>query len=465
MAAGHSHGDDDLPLTEEESEQRRKALRALVVILVPLAVWTLAALIWLWPRDVADHIQNDGLNLAVPGATQEKATITEVEPMDCEGLIGSVPGQNSVCATVVAVLDTGPEQGQSQTFQVTPPIYDSGVEPGQRVVMWRIPIEQMPAAYQFIDFERSTPLWLLAGAFALLVVVVARRRGFLSLLGLGFAFWILIEFMLPALIMGRDPLLVGLVGSAAIMFVVLYTAHGFTLRTTTALVGTLFGLLIIAGLGWWVAKAAHLTGVSSDEDYSLAATTPDMGLTSVVICAIIVAGLGVLNDVTITQASAVWELARTEHDKRRLYTSAMRIGRDHIASTVYTIAFAAAGAALPVLLLLTVYQRPIGQVIATEMFSAEIIRTLVGSIGLILAVPVTTAVGVAAAGIGRIQRVRTVDVAPAAVRARPASRPSHDSPTEVEVEHDSDTPAATSSANEPDDAQFRRPRHLDSTDG
>jgi hypothetical protein len=108
-----------------------------------------------------------------------------------------------------------------------------------------------------------------------------------------------------------------------------------------------------------------------------------------------VAGLGVLNDVTITQASAVWELADSGGSQKHLFAKAMRIGRDHIASTVYTIAFATAGASLSILLLIVVYDRPILSVLQTEQFSGEVLRTLVGSIGLVLAVPLTTAIGVA----------------------------------------------------------------------
>ena len=148
-------------------------------------------------------------------------------------------------------------------------------------------------------------------------------------------------------------------------------------------------------LGLVASRWAHLTGVASEESFVLSAAAPDLRLTSVVIVGIIVAGLGVLNDVTITQASAVWELADEGLGQRNLFAKAMRIGRDHIASTVYTIAFATAGAALSVLLLISIYDRPLLQVVQTEQFAGEIIRTLVGSIGLVLAVPLTTAVGVA----------------------------------------------------------------------
>jgi YibE/F-like protein len=225
--------------------------------------------------------------------------------------------------------------------------------------------------------------------------------------------------MFPALIAGTNPIMVGLIGSAAIMFVALYAAHGFSARTTTALVGTLFGLILIALLGYGATTWAHLTGVAAEDDYVLAAAAPDLRLTSVVICGIIVAGLGVLNDVTITQASAVWELADQGASQQRLFSRAMRIGRDHIASTVYTIAFATAGTSLAVLLLIKINNRPLLDVLMTERFAAEVLGILVGSIGLVLAVPLTTAVGVAvvrASGAGRrpapiASTRRTIDAA------------------------------------------------------
>ncbi|HET9646609.1 MAG TPA: YibE/F family protein, partial [Microlunatus sp.] len=236
-------------------------------------------------------------------------------------------------------------------------------------------------------------------------------RGFAALLGLAFAGFIMVKFMFPALVVGTNPIAVGLIGSSAIMFVALYAAHGFSARTTTALLGTLSGLVLVAGLGWLATKWGHLTGVSAEDDYILAAAAPDLQLTSVVICGIIVAGLGVLNDVTITQASAVWELADTDPDQRRLFSRAMRIGRDHIASTVYTIAFATAGAVLPVLLLIAIYDRPLLQVVQSEQFASEVIRTLVGSIGLVLAVPLTTAIGVAVVRVSRNGRPAVVGAA------------------------------------------------------
>ncbi len=417
---GHAHG-PTAPLTAEQEAQRGRALRILIWVLVPLAIWTAIGLYWLWPD--GDKLTLDNLGVTAVNATSHQGTIEAIAKTDCSGQNGSYAGDKSICAQLTVLLTDGPEQGTKVQVSLNGPQFRSGASVGEKVVLYRLPLEgQAQPAYQFHDYVRTIPLLVFGLVFAAAVVIVARLRGLLSLVGLGFAFFILSAFMMPALLEGRDPLLVGVVGSAAIMFVVLYCAHGFTLRTTTALVGTLFGLGLTAGLGVLGTKWAHLTGVGSEDDLVLAASAPQMQLTAVVICGIIVASLGALNDVTITQASAVWELADSRDSRRDLFRSAMRIGRDHIASTVYTIAFAAAGAALPMLLLLSIYQRPVMETLTGEVFGSEFIRTAIGSIGLVLAVPVTTLVGVAAVSLGR----RASSEAPArAVSARPV--PAHGS--------------------------------------
>ena len=381
----------------DELRRHRRALRILVVVLIPLAIWTVVGMVALWPGDVSSHVNPEVAGYNIEGVTYPSARITSIAQISCDGLSGSTPGvADNRCANATAELLDGDDEGKSVTVPLTDAIFSSGVEVGQVIKLIRVPpAEDRPAEYQFSDFERSTPLIVFTVLFAVAVIAVARWRGFASLIGLAFAGFVLVKFMFPALISGSNPIMVGLIGSSAIMFVVLYAAHGFSARTSTALVGTLFGLILIAALGWVATEWAHLTGVAAEDDYVLAAAAPDLTLRSVVICAIIVAGLGVLNDVTITQASAVWELADQGQSQRRLFSRAMRIGRDHIASTVYTIAFATAGATLSVLLLISIYDRPLLEVVQTEQFSQEIIRTLVGSIGLILAVPLTTAVGVA----------------------------------------------------------------------
>jgi uncharacterized membrane protein len=390
----------------DELRRHQRALRILIVVLIPLAIWTLVGLVAYWPGDESRHVNGDVAGYSVPGVTYPTARITDIKEISCEGLTGSTPGaSNARCADITARLLKGDDRGNTVTVPMTSAVYASGVKVGEVIKLVRVPpTADQPAQYQFSDFERGTPLLVVGLLFAVVVIVVARWRGFAALLGLGFAGFILVTFMFPALIVGTNPIMVGLIGSSAIMFVALYAAHGFSARTTTALVGTLFGLILIAVLGYLAAKWAHVTGVAGEEDYVLAAAAPDLRLTSVVICGIIVAGLGILNDVTITQASAVWELADQGANHKRLFSRAMRIGRDHIASTVYTIAFATAGASLSVFLLIKINNRPLLDVLMTEQFAAELLRILVGSIGLILAVPLTTAVGVAVVRASRAGR-------------------------------------------------------------
>ncbi len=180
------------------------------------------------------------------------------------------------------------------------------------------------------------------------------------------------------------------------MYGVLYFAHGFSARTSTALLGTVFGLGVTAVLAAWATDTAHLTGVGDENAYTLANASDDLSISSIILCGLIISGLGVLNDVTITQSSSVWELYELAPNTsgRRLFTSAMRIGRDHIASTVYTIAFAYAGAALPVLILVSLYDRALLDTLTSGELAEEVVRTLVGSIGLVLAIPLTTVIAV-----------------------------------------------------------------------
>ena len=168
--------------------------------------------------------------------------------------------------------------------------------------------------------------------------------------------------------------------------------YGASLRTSTALAGTILGIVLTAGIGVVAIGDARLTGVS-DEGGQILATFGVLDFQALLGCALVIAGLGVLNDVTITQASAVWELRAVSPDASRaeVFASAMRIGRDHIASTIYTIVFAYVGTALILLMVLRVYDRPLLELLNTEQLAEEVVRTLVTSIGLVLAVPITTA--------------------------------------------------------------------------
>jgi uncharacterized membrane protein len=380
-----------------QKRRRRRAVVALTAALLPVVAALVLAGVALWPSSTTGGVDVATGVFAAPGTTYVTASVRAVRAFSCQG-VGSAPGLKVRCAHVTVRLDTGPEKGTSTKIDVDPTVVTSGIEPGDSLRLARFSSTAgAPASFAFSDFSRSTPLIVLAVAFAVLVVAVARIRGLAALFGLALSFAVLLRFLIPALLSGENPLAVGLVGSAAIMFVLLYLAHGVSIRTTTALIGTLFGLGASTLLAAWAVGTAHLTGVASEDDLTVAAVAGQVKLSGLLLCGIIVASLGILNDVTVTQASAVWELHALSPGTppARLFAGAMRIGRDHIASTVYTIVFAYAGAALPILLLINVSGLPLATVVTNEALAEEIVRTLVGSIGLVLSVPLTTAVGVA----------------------------------------------------------------------
>ncbi|WP_067780608.1 YibE/F family protein [Actinomyces vulturis] len=295
---------------------------------------------------------------------------------------------------VCARIESGPTAGVVMPVHV-PPESQQPMRVGDRIEVMENPgaiVSGTP--FIFVDFERSTPIFWLLGAYAVLVVLVAGRKGFASMIGLAFAIAIMMFFVIPALLGGQQPISVALVGASAMMIVCLYTAHGITVKTTTALLGTIVGVAIMVGLAVWGTSAARLTGAVDENAYLLSSFVPGINLPALLTCGMVIAGLGVLNDVTITQASSVWELhsANPSLSVLGLIRSGMRIGRDHIASTVYTLAFAYAGGALPLVLSAALIDRSVMDTVLSGQIAEEIVRTLVASIGLVLAIPITTAI-------------------------------------------------------------------------
>ncbi|MFD3906909.1 YibE/F family protein, partial [Streptomyces californicus] len=247
--------------------------------------------------------------------------------------------------------------------------------------------------YSVTDVDRKVPMALLAGIFALAVVVVGRLRGVMALVALVVSFAVLTLFILPAILQGSNPLVVAVIGASAIMLAALYMCHGVTARTSVAVIGTLISLLLIGLLGSLFIGWANLSGNTDDNTGLIHGLYPDIDMSGLLLAGVIIGSLGVLDDVTVTQTSAVWELHQADPDMgwKGLYRAGIRIGRDHIASVVNTLVLAYAGAALPLLLLFSIAQSSVGTVANSELVAEEIVRTLVGSIGLVASVPVTTA--------------------------------------------------------------------------
>ena len=380
-----------------EDHGRRRMATVLAGVVGALAV-VLGVSVWiLWPA--AEDVAKAPNPYGTQGVSIVSGTVTEVRAIDCGGgPVGpdGLPAVEGDCGELL-VRTAGDE---SATVIVQPAVFRTGVEVGDSVDLVRVePEGATEPTFEFLDFDRGVPLVLLGLACAAVIVAVARWRGLLAIVGVVATIGAIVVFVLPALLAGENPLVVAVVGSSAIMLIVLYHVHGVSIRTTAALFGTLIGIALTAVLGWLTTGWTHLTGISSEDDQILMAVAGQISLSGVVTASMVIAGLGVLNDVTVTQASAVWELraAQPEASRRRTFVSAMRIGRDHIASSVYTLVFAYAGTAMTVLLLVAAYDRSLLEIAGTEQVGAEIARTLVGLIGLVLAVPATTAIAAALA--------------------------------------------------------------------
>lgn len=391
MSHGHGHS------PEQPWRPASRVRQWLVAALAPFAVITVVSLVTLWPS----AYQKQGVPLPYTtygegNTVFERGRVVALDEKACDPAAGSAPGTLSpspagVCGSVAVLVGTGPDTGR--TVALDP----SGLklQVGDRIRITRGSVTDSATGartYGLDDYDRDIPLAVIAALFTALLFAVARWRGLAALAGVGVAYLILVLFMIPALLDGRSPVAVAVTGSAAILFVVLYLAHGVSSRTSTALLGTLSALAVTAGLASVATSAAHLTGRSSDINGDLVASGVHVSITGLILCGLIVGALGVLNDVTVTQASAVWELSALNPAAgwRRLFTGGMRIGRDHIASTVYTLVFAYAGAALPLLLLFSVSGRSVHDLITGDEIGGEIVRALVGGAGLILAVPLTT---------------------------------------------------------------------------
>ncbi len=374
---GHGHGHSPAPAAG------RPVRLLIAVLLVPCALAALVGLVLLRPVG--------GPPPPTPTAAQQSINAQVVGARSTGCSRGSGGGG---CVELTLRMEDGPLPGR-ELVQLVP------VEPStarftvgdEIVVGWSGTNPLDPGSYQVLDYQRSGALVWLAVLFAVAVLALGRWRGLAALVALLLSFMVLLLFVLPAIISGRDPLAVAVVGACVIMFVVLYLTHGVSARTSTAVLGTLASLGLIGGLSAGFSVAARLTGLDDQTAGLIAALGTGVDARGLLLAGVVIGALGVLDDVTVTQTSAVWELRRANPGlgARELFASAMRIGRDHVSSAVNTLVLAYAGASLPLLLLFSVSARSIGQVLTTQEVAAEVVRTLVGSIGLVASVPITTA--------------------------------------------------------------------------
>ncbi|MFN8122164.1 MAG: YibE/F family protein [Thermoleophilia bacterium] len=362
----------------------------MVALLVVLAAAVVVAMAALWPT--GDPPAGGGS----ASMDTQRARVTAVRDGACKAGAGA-----EGCRRVLAVVETGVDTGVEIGMDIGPGF---GIDVGDRIRVVDNNLAdgatiggQAADAYSFADFERRGSLMWLAAGFALLVVLAARWRGLLALTGLVLSLAVIVAFIVPAILDGRDAVGVALVGSLAILLVTLGLAHGLGPKTVAAALGTAAALLLTLMLGRFATGAAEITGFGSEEAAFLQASGSDVSIRGLLLAGIVIAALGVLDDLTVTQASAVLALRRANpgYGARVLFTEALKVGRDHIVAVVNTLVLAYAGASLPVLLVFALADTSFSEALNSEAVAAEVVATLVGSMGLIAAVPLAT--GIAAA--------------------------------------------------------------------
>jgi uncharacterized membrane protein len=309
----------------------------------------------------------------------------------------AIAGQRQLYQQLGVRFTTGPLAGRTAVIEsgalaeVNMPRYAAGDEV---VVAVSLDAEGREV-YNIADSVRRRPLVLLFLGFVALTVVVGRKRGVASLVGMALSFVIIFRFLLPQVMAGRNPILVAIGAALVIIPLTFYLAHGLNRKTTAAIIGTLIALVVTSVLAEVSISAAKLTGFSSEEAAFLPTAGPGaIDIQGLLLAGIIIGLLGILDDITVSQAAIVYQLgeAASHLGPAEVYRRAMDVGRDHIASLVNTLILVYASSALPLLLLFTGDALPFRQAVNTEVVAAAVVQTLVASIGLILAVPITTAV-------------------------------------------------------------------------
>jgi uncharacterized membrane protein len=355
--------------------------RRVGTLLLALAALVVLGIALLWPSG------SESVSVAGIAGDTQRAEVVRSEQGPCPG------AEQETCGTIdVELSEAAAEQPATATIELGSSAFAPEIAVGDTV---RVAASEGAAGaaptYGFVDFERRGSLLWLALGFAALVIVFGRMRGGLSLLGLLLSLVIIAAFIVPAIRDGSEPVLVAIVGSLAVMLVTISLAHGLGAKSAAAMLGTTASLILVALLALTFTELAHITGFSSEEA-TLIGSAGSISIQGLLLAGMVIGALGVLDDVTVSQASTVMALrsANPSLGLGDLYRRAIDVGRDHITATVNTLVLAYAGASLPILLIFSAGNIGLGEAINSEIVATEIVAMLVGSIGLIAAVPVTT---------------------------------------------------------------------------
>jgi uncharacterized membrane protein len=376
-AGPHAHSHHHSP-SDTDGFATRDVARLLRAVTIACAILIGIGAIVLWPSREGTELDPLGLS-----ADPIAAHVTGVEELPCTA------DDTLQCAVVTFELREGDSDGTVASMEMGT---DNPIRAGDDIQVTAVELGDGTTAYSFYEFERSTPLLVLVVLFVAAVVALGRWRGVGAIAGLGASLFVLAWFTLPSLVDGNNAVAVALVTAGIVAILALYLAHGAGPATDVALLSTFASLALTGALAWIFVEAASFTGFTDDASFFLEALGTGIDPRGILLAGIVIGSLGVLDDVTVTQVSAVSQLHRARPDatRRELFSGALTIGRDHISSTVNTLFLAYAGAALPLLLLFSGIGESVSSVATREIVATEIVRALVGSIGLVASVPIST---------------------------------------------------------------------------
>lgn len=309
-------------------------------------------------------------------------------------IIKIVEGENGSNVANVNVI-SGDRQGDKIDVQLFQDEKTQSLipQPGDEIVVLETIGPNQEQVFFFVDYVRTVPLALLFGIFVAIVIGIGRWNGVMSIIGMLYTFVIISQFVVPNIIRGNNPILIAILGGALITPVTYYTSHGINWKSSIAVFGTVISLIMTGILAFSFVEFAKLTGFGLDDSvYINTYIGESIDIKSLLLAGIIISTLGVLDDITVSQSAIVFMLIKTNKSMPipKIFTEAMNIGRDHIASLVNTLILVYAGASLPLFMLFHQSQIDIFHTVSNEIVATEIVRTLVGSVGLVAAVPITT---------------------------------------------------------------------------
>jgi uncharacterized membrane protein len=321
-----------------------------------------------------------------------KAKVVEVVSQEKK----EVPGTDvqSVYQTIKAEILEGDKKGEVVTIENDYLVLEKGDK-----FFLRHSIDGMDGRemYSVRDVDRQGVILGFIILFAVVIIIFSGRQGVRSLISLAGSFFVILYVLVPSLLKGYPPVLTSIAIAAVILFLAIFLTHGFNRESTVAFTGTVMAVILTGVLAYLGVELASLSGFASDEAVYLNFNTRGtLDFAGLLLGGIMIGVLGVLDDIAITQAAVVSELynSASHLSRKEIYMKAIRVGKEHVGALVNTLALAYTGASLPLLLLFSTSDSSMGSIINQEIFATEIIRTTVGSIGLILTVPITTLLAV-----------------------------------------------------------------------